>query len=172
MNTYRNWNQTTLLALRKNVSRFYRESDSGVPQFIEIGLAIPNRGESDETLTQRRESANVVTRQGTFDIADLPDSAEIAFTFRIQQYGTSEFTNKTLSLANGVLRKSDDKITVFVTTDENGRVSIVTQNTDEVLQAANEKIAYMIANHLKMSVKDKARKQWKSDNGMLVKATE
>jgi hypothetical protein len=171
MNTYRNWNQTTLLALRKNVSRFHRVD--GIEFFIEIGLAIPNRGESDETLTQRRESENVVTRQGTFSLAELPESAEIAFTVRVQTYGSSDYTNNTLKLANGVLRKADTKDTLFVTTDDNGKVSIVSGDINHMgWVLTDEQVAYMIANHLKMSVKDKARKQWKNDNGMLVKAVE
>lgn len=170
--SYHNWNQVTLAALRKNVSRFIRTDSNGENVYLTIALATPDNGYG-ESLKERRESSYVVTGDGTHNIENISDTATIAFDVKIETIGTSEFTNNVLKSANGVQRTSESRFTVYVGADSAENIEAIVgwqthMNYAPAMTGDSGNVAYMIASHIKFAQKDKARQQWVKRNGEFV----
>jgi hypothetical protein len=169
---FESMNQATLYSLRKNVSRFWRKDESNTTLtgkfFFEVSMSVPNRGEG-ETSEQARLREIVVTRQGTFSLGELPNTATIAFNVKIFSQGKSSFTHPLLALANDNSRimPSEHVLYCHIEKRDNGGYFVTIDNDDNIrhIGATFEtgEIAYMIANHLKMAVSDKQRKMWKRE---------
>jgi hypothetical protein len=171
-------NQATLYALRKNVSRFWRKDETNTTLtgkfFFEVALTTPNRADG-ESLESARLAEIVVTKQGTFKLADMPNTATIAFDVKIFSQGKSNFNHPLLALANDNSRiiPSEHKVFCNVERKDNGSYFVIIENEESELRHIGAtfetgEIAYMIANHLKMSQNDKQRKMWKRENGNIV----
>ena len=159
--------------MRKNVSRFYREIE-GQEFFIEIALTTPeSANDESETYQTRRESERVVTLQSTLrgdDLQYLAETDNPAFSVKIFTYGTSDFTNNTLKLANGVTREHKTQAVVYVDTqDSKLAVSKIVSDTNVLESFVHEAIAYMIDKHITKASKNEQNRQWSTKDGRKAK---
>lgn len=168
------WNQETITALRKNVSRFIRTDSNGDNVYLTIRLAIPTHESGyGDTYKNRQESSMVLTDSGYVNVAAIGDTQAIAFELTIESIGTSEFTNNTLQHANGVQREKRSTCTVFVGSDVTGKIESIAgfqahldYNPPMTDESGN--VAYMITSHMNRAKSDKSAQQWAKRNGQFV----
>lgn len=168
------WNQETITALRKNVSRFIRTDANGDNVYVSIRLAIPTHDSGyGDTHKNRVESSMVLTDSGYVNVAELGVAHGIAFEITIESIGTSEFDNRVLQHANGVQREKRTNMTVIVNADDDAKISAIHRfvaHLDYNPPMTNDSgnVAYMITSHMNRAKSDKSAQQWAKRNGQFV----